>query len=223
MVELLCVIAVIGILASILIPTVSGARLAANKAKTRTQFAQWSAAFEAYRQEYGSYPQFFTSGAQKLINQGATTTPAGNHLFHDTLAGAHRDGSILTGAVTGTPVPALGQNTRRIRFVSFSDSDFVTPGDVTSGYNTAAQQWFIRDAFHNTSIAVIADANLDGVINGRDSTGGFPAVTVAGGTLTIRPTTVVTTGTTGGTHAGVIFYSAPPGASTEADLIVSWK
>jgi hypothetical protein len=24
-------------------------------------------------------------------------------------------------------------------------------------------------------------------------------------------------------HAGVIFYSAPPGATTEADLILSWK
>jgi prepilin-type N-terminal cleavage/methylation domain-containing protein len=223
LIELLTVVAIIGILAAILIPTAGGARRAANKAKTRAQFAQWTAAFEAFRQEYGSYPQLFTTGAQKLVNQGATTTASGNHLFHDLLAGTRRDGSQLTGATTGNPVPALGQNPRRVRFLSFTDSDFVTQADVTAGYNTAGQLNFIRDAFHNTSIAVITDSNLDGVINGRDASGGYPAVTVAGGTATIRPTTVVTTGNTGGIHAGVIFYCAPPDATTEADLIMSWK
>ncbi|HVS51666.1 MAG TPA: type II secretion system protein [Opitutaceae bacterium] len=223
LIELLTVMAIIGILAAILIPTAGGARRAANKAKTRAQFAQWTTAFEAFRQEYGSYPQLFTNGTQKLVNQGATTTANGNHLFHDLLAGVHRDGSQLTGATTGTPVPAAGQNPRHIRFVNFTDSDFVTQADVTAGDNTAAQLNFIRDAFHNTSIAVVTDSNLDGVINGRDASGGYPPVTVAGGTTTIRPTTVVTTGNTGGIHAGVIFYSAPPGATTESDLIMSWK
>ena len=36
-------------------------------------------------------------------------------------------------------------------------------------------------------------------------------------------TGLVPVGTTGGVHAGVIFYSAPPGSTTEADLILSWK
>jgi hypothetical protein len=152
-------------------------------------------------------------------------------LFHDLLAGVRRDGSALTGATTGNPVPALGQNTRRVRFYNFTDNDFVTQADVTNGYNTAAQLNVIRDAFHNTSIGVITDTNLDGVINGRDSTGGYPPVTVGGGTTIIRPTgtgqsttnTGLTTATTGGIHAGVIFYCAPPGATTETDLIMSWK
>ena len=227
LIELLTVIAILGILAAILIPTTAGARTAAYKAKTRSQFSQWTTAFESFKQEYGTYPQLFTNGAQKLINQGATTQLTGNHLFHDLLAGVRRDGSALTGATTGTPVPALGQNTRRIRFYSFTDADFVTQAEVTSGVNTAAQLNFIRDAFHNTSIAVVTDANLDGVINGRDTTGGYPSVTVAGGTVAIRPTgtgtSPVTTATTGGVHAGVIFYCAPPGAATEADFILSWR
>jgi type II secretory pathway pseudopilin PulG len=222
-VELLTVMAVIGILAAIVVPTVSGARTAANKARTRAQFSQFGSAFEQFRQEYGAYPQLYTNAAQKLVNQGATTQASSNHLFHDVLVGVHRDGSALPPATTGTPTPAAAQNTRRIRFMSFTESDFVTAADVAAGRNTNAQLNFIRDPFYNTSIAVVTDSNLDGVINGRDSTGGFPPVTVAGTTTTIRPTTVVTTGTTGGTHAGVIFYCAPPGATTENDLLLSWK
>jgi len=223
LIELLTVVAIIGILAAILIPTTSGARVAANKAKTRAQFSQWGTAFENYKQEYGTYPGLFTNGAQKLVNQGATTQITGNHLFHDILVGKRRDASQLTGATTGNPLPAIAQNTRRISFVSFTDSDFVLAGDVTAGRNTNAQLNFIRDAFYNTSIAVVTDSNLNGVINGQDATGGYPSVTVAGATTTIRPTTIVTTAQTGGIHAGVIFYSAPPGATTENDLITSWK
>ena len=224
LIELLAVVAVIGILASILVPTLSSARTAANKARTRTQFSQWAAAFENFRQEYGSYPQLYPQGAQHLVNQNASTNAQAEHLFHDTLTGHRRDPSgTWPAATTRNPPMPQAQNTRRTQFVSFTDNDFVLAADVTSGLNTAAQLNFIRDGFHNTSIAVIADANLDGVINGRDATGGYPTVTVFGATNTIRPTTVVTTGTTGGIHAGVIFYSAPPGASTEADLLMSWK
>ena len=231
LIELLTVVAVIGILAAILIPTVSSAQVSAKKAKTRAQFSQWAAGFEQFRQEYGTYPQLFPNAAQKLVNQGATTQATGNHLFHDVLAGVRRDGSPLAGAITGTPTPAIAQNPRRIRFVSFTDQDFVTQGDVSSGRAAPAQLNFIRDAFHGTSIAVITDTNLDGLINGRDTGGAYPLVTVAGGTTTIRPSGTgasttnfgITTATTGGIRAGVIFYSAPPGASSENDLLMSWR
>lgn len=232
LIELLTVMAIIAILASILIPTTSGARVAADKARTRAQFSQWGAAFESFRQEYGQYPQLYTAAAQKLVNQNASTTLSGTHLFHDTLAGVRRDTQALTGATTGTPTPAIGQNLRRIRFINFTDSDFVLQADVNAGRATASQLNFIRDAFYNTSIAVITDTNLDGVINGRDSSGGYPGVVVAGGTTTLRPSgtgtnttsTGLTTATTGGIHAGVIFYCAPPGATNvDSDLLMSWK
>lgn len=225
LIELLAVVAIIGILAAILVPTLSYARTAANKARTRSQFSQWASAFEAFRQEYGTYPQLYPNGAQKLVNQSASVTATQEHLFHDTLTGHRRDPSgTWPAATTRNPPMPQAQNTRRIQFCAFTDNDFVLASDVTNGYNTNAQLNFIRDGFHNTSIAVITDANLDGVINGRDATGGFPAVTVAGGTLTIRPlTTDLPTGTTGGVHAGVIFYSAPPNSTTGADLIMSWK
>jgi prepilin-type N-terminal cleavage/methylation domain-containing protein len=224
LIELLTVVAIIGILAGILVPTIAGARTAANKAKSRAQFAQWTAAFEAFRQEYGTYPQFSASGAQHLVNAIATTEPGGNHLFHDVLAGVHRDGSQLSGATTGNPTPALGQNTRRIRFVNFAEGDFVTLADVDAGRASATQLNFIRDAFFNTQIAVVTDSNLDGVINSTDSPGGYPAVLPPDGTTALRPSSTDLPATaTGGVHAGVIFFSAPPGATSSADLIMSWK
>lgn len=226
LIELLAVVAIIGILAAILVPTLGSARTAANKARTRTQFSQWAAAFENFRQEYGSYPQLYPNGAQKLVNQGASTTATQEHLFYDTLTGRKRDptGTWRT-VTTRTPPLPEAQNTRRIQFVSFTDNDMVTQADVTNGYNTNAQLNFIRDGFHNTSIAVITDANLDGVINITDATGGYPRVTPASGTTTaLTPlTTDLPTGRTGGVHAGVIFYSAPPDAANGADLIMSWK
>ena len=225
LIELLTVITIIGILAAILIPTAGSARTSANRAKTRVQFSQWAAGFEVFRQEYGTYPQLSPNGAMKLVNPpGTSINPQQVHLFHDTLTGRRRDPAGTWPTTTaGTPPPPQAQNTRRIQFVSFTDSDFVTTGDVSAGYNPNNQLWLIRDAFHNTSIAVVADSNLDGVVNGRDTTGGFPGVLPVGLPNTIRPTTVVTTGQTGGIHAGVIFYCAPPGATTENDLIMSWR
>ena len=108
LIELLAVIAVIGILTSILIPTIGGARVAANKAKTRTQFSQWGTAFEAFRQEYGNYPQFATNGPQKDVNPpGTATQTTGNHLFHDLLAGTRRDGDGDRDAHAGTTARGL--------------------------------------------------------------------------------------------------------------------
>ena len=76
LIELLTVVAIIGILAAIIIPTAGGARKSANKAKVRAQFGAWTSAFEAFRQEYGAYPQLSATGAQKLVNPLGTSTNA---------------------------------------------------------------------------------------------------------------------------------------------------
>ena len=145
--ELLSVLAILGILAALIFPSVGAARRSATKAKTRVQFAQWTAAIESFRSEYGYYPAF---DAGHLVNGGATAT---DHLFHDILAARKRDGTAL---VPGGA--AALQNRKLIPFYSFSDSDF-TPGNL------------IRDAFDNTAIAVLVDRDLDGVIRqGADFT-----------------------------------------------------
>ena len=90
LIELLTVIAVIGILAAIIIPTVGGARDSATRAKTKAQFSQWATAMESYRQEYGFYPDIATGGlvdadkfaaeltGRTLTGQAISTTTYGN-------------------------------------------------------------------------------------------------------------------------------------------------
>jgi prepilin-type N-terminal cleavage/methylation domain-containing protein len=194
LIELITVIAVIGILAAILIPTVSGVRHAANKATARVQFKQWAAALEAFRSEYGYYPAL---DASNKVNGGATPT---DHLFHDALAGRRRDGSAL---VSGS-VPAL-QNPRLVSFYRFPESDF---SSADSG-----PPELLCDAFGNTDIAVIVDRNLDGVITLADCGGSLPAVT---GHQPEFPAN--------GVRLGVVFYSAAPSGATEVpEFILSWK
>ena len=232
LIELLTVIAIIGILAAILIPTASSARTAANKARTRAQFAQWAGAIEAFRQEYGFYPTFETSGAgQNKVNgntAGGTNLTA-VHRFYETLVGTRRDGSALPTTTTGTPPPPQAQNTRRIPFITFTDSDLV-PASLAATDPLASKRGLIRDAFDNTDIVVLVDRNLDGRIMSGGATGDvttLPFVSPPDSTtIRLQPaTTDFQTGTaqTAGVRAGVIFYCAPPKSTTASDLLMSWK
>lgn len=198
--ELLSVIAIIGVLAALIFPAVRSARVSANKARTKVQFNQWSAALEGFRGEYGYYPAFDQAA---LVNGGATTAITGDHLFHDILAGRKRDGTPLPPAG-----PAATQNRKLISFYSFSEADFTNASSPTPN--------LLRDAFDTTEIAVLVDKNLDGVIRiGSD----YPSLPAVGG-LTPSTTDFPVTGV----RAGVLFYAPAPGAeANNPEFIFSWK
>lgn len=198
--ELLSVMAILGVLAALIFPAVRSARVSANKARTKVQFSQWAAALEGFRGEYGYYPAFDPAA---LVNGGASTAITGDHPFHDILAGRKRDGSPLL--PTG---PAATQNRKHISFHSFSDSDFT---DASS-----PRPNLLRDAFDNTEIAVLVDRNLDGVIRiGSD----YPALPAVGGLTPSAADFPVT-----GVRANVLFYAPAPGAdATNPGFIFSWK
>jgi prepilin-type N-terminal cleavage/methylation domain-containing protein len=234
LIELLTVIAIIGILAAILVPTTSSARTAAKKAKTRGQFAQWGAAIEAFRQEYGYYPTFETTGAGLNKVNGNTvggTNLAATHRFYETLVGTRRDGVALPTTMTGTPLPPQAQNLRRIQFITFTEADLVPVATTDTSLST--KRGLIRDAFDNTDIAVLVDRNLDGSIKvggtGGDSISTLPTVTAVDNTgirlapLNSGTTPDIPTTAQGGLRVGVLFYCLPPGARTTSDFIFSWK
>lgn len=198
--ELLSVIAIIGVLAALIFPGVRAARAAANKARTKVQFNQWAAAIEGFRSEYGFYPAFHSTG---LVNGGATSAPGGDHLFHDILAGRKRDASALL--ATGA---AATQNRKLIEFFSFGSADLTDAASPVPN--------LVRDAFDNTEIAVLVDRNLDGVIRiGSD----YPALPAVNG---LTPAT--TDFPASGIRAGVIFYAPAPSAdAANPAFIFSWK
>lgn len=138
--ELLSVIAILGILAALLFPGLSSARRSAVRAKMKVQFAQWTAASESFRNEYGHYPLCDPGG---LVNGGVTET---DHLFYDLLAGRKRSGAAL-------PVDdvALVQNRKRIAFHAFGDDELTSDG-------------LVCDVSGNTALAVLTDRDLDGII-----------------------------------------------------------
>lgn len=117
LIELLTVIAILGILAAILVPTVGGARDSARRAKTKAQFNQWAAAMELFRQEYGYYPDIATNG--KLDTAKFATELGGR-----TLAGA--------------PPGAESANRKAIAFYSLATDELSDAGDaVVDGFGNA--------------------------------------------------------------------------------------
>lgn len=202
--ELLTVMTVLAILVAILLPSLGAARKSAQRAQTKARFAQWSAAIEAFRREYGGYPQFDPSA---LVNGSAGST--GEHAFHDLLAGAARDGADLA-ATSST----LQQNRRRVAFHRFADGEF-------------ADGNLLCDAGENTSIAVLVDRNLDGAIRVGGANADYeilPPVAFVDGTLAGPPVgTAPGDFPAQGLRAGVAFYAPAPGASaTMRDFVVSW-
>ncbi len=217
--ELLTVVVILAVLAAILIPTLGGGRNAALRAQTRVQFSQWAAAFESHRQEYGSYPPFPSRRASALINEGVTADPRASHWFHDALAGVRRDGT----SVAPDSSTEYSPNSRGIRFHFFHSGELVGPADVAAGHNSSDDLNLIRDAFHHTSIAVVVDANRDGMITAADVPEGLPAVAAPDGGPELSPSGLGEGTSAAAIRAGVIFYTAGPGATTADDLILSWR
>lgn len=203
-IELLTVVAVIGILLTILIPTLGKVQENAKKTKTRVQFSQWATAIEGFRQEYGYYPNFDSTNK---VNAG---TGGAAYLFQELLSGRPATGALPFSS--GEKDSSTVQNKRHIGFYSFGN-DEIGAGKVV-------------DAFGNTDIAVLVDKNLDGRITKptgdttTDDYPSFPAVGMgASPTGAFLPTSDKLPAD--GIRAGVIFYSAGAGTSN-SDVVTSW-
>ena len=137
------VIAIIGILAGILIPTVGAVRTQANLAASKAQLSNYVTAITMFKGEYGYYP---FPNAQ--TNNGANINSLSDD-FIETLSGRNDSGETVS----------TGGNRRRIAFHSFSESEFLLKDDDTLDYN------IIADRFNNTQIFIAIDGDGDGDVS----------------------------------------------------------
>lgn len=207
LVELLAVIAIVGILSAVLVPSVTSARAAAAKAQTRVRFNQWTNALESFRTEYGFYPVL---DASNLVNPvGQSSDAATTHLFHDILTARRRDRSLLPALTASTLATAPeSQNRKLMVFHSFSEAEIGLPDSPVPN--------LIQDAAGNTEIAILMDRNLDGVIDHSDYGPTLPLV------RGMRPGSGDFPDA--GIRVGVIFYASSPDATVERpSFVFSWK
>jgi prepilin-type N-terminal cleavage/methylation domain-containing protein len=152
LIELLMVIAIVGILAGILIPTVGLVRENANVAASKSQISQYLTAIQSFKSEYGYYP--FTdllNGEGELDLSDAQKSKQ----FIETLSA--RD---LT---TFSPVTE-GGNRRRIQFYTFTENE-IADGQGTSAVNT------VVDRFGNNQIRIVFDLDNNGSVSVPDPEG----------------------------------------------------
>jgi prepilin-type N-terminal cleavage/methylation domain-containing protein len=146
LVELLMVIAIIGILAGILIPAVGAVRRQAKIAASKSQLSNYITAIQMFKSEYGYLP-FITSPSDETIDL-SNAGESGD--FIETLSG--RDPS------TGNSVET-GGNRRGISFHSFSESEFFINASDTASDDELA------DSFNNQNIFIELDGDGDGRVD----------------------------------------------------------
>ena len=154
LIELLMVIAIIGILAGILIPTVGAVRTQANLAASRAQLSNYVNAIQMFKVEYGFLP-FVSGSSDEKVNLSSVSECKE---FMETLSAR----SSTTGRILTTPV---GGNRRLISFLTFSESEFFLDD------NDQVDPTQIADRFNNTKITIVIDGNGDQRVTVKDSNG----------------------------------------------------
>jgi prepilin-type N-terminal cleavage/methylation domain-containing protein len=153
LIELLTVIAIIGILAGILIPTVGLVKQKATIATSKARISQYLSAIESFKGEYKYYP--FSS---ELDSDGQLdlSVVAKSKIFIETLSARELSSP-------GTTV-SEGGNRRRIQFYTFSEDE------IADGTETSAADLLI-DGFGNNKIFIVFDHDNDGEVTVPDPDG----------------------------------------------------
>ncbi len=147
LVELLTVIAVIGILLALLIPAVGAVRTSVAKSETRSRFAQYATAYELFRADHGYYP---TMG----VGQAEFALKGNNAVFVETLTGRTLDGAPAAEAY------ARQANPRGARYHRF--------GSGERGAKDSPYAGEIVDGLGNPHLHVVVDDDLDGLVEAED-------------------------------------------------------
>ena len=151
LIELLTVIAIIGILASILIPSVNTVRKNVNIAASKAALSQYVNAIQSFRSEYKFYPfSDLISGTSEVLDLSSARN---SETFIKTLSARNPSDNESVGE---------GGNRRRIRFYEFSEPEFFTDADGV------VQNTQLADRFNNKKIFIAIDTDGDGEIEVPD-------------------------------------------------------
>lgn len=167
LIELLTVIAIIGILAGILVPAVGQVRKKTAIATSKAKIAQYVTALEGFKAEYGYFPFTQDLDANGLIE---LNSPRISKKFVETLSA--RSIKDANRSVSGEG------NRRRIQFYVFTDaeiSDGLEYDDIKA--NT------VIDSFGNNKICFVFDHNGDGVLKVPDPEGSNKEIKEIRGTV----------------------------------------
>ena len=146
LIELLTVIAIIGILAAIIVPAVGTVQTNAKIAASKTVISNYLKAIESFKGKYKFYPF-----ADKIIEEKFDLSMDENcTLFIETLAA--RD--VETYAKT-----AAGGNRNQIEFYGFGNNEYYV--DSSTGGVDATK---LADRFNNRKIIIVIDADGDGKV-----------------------------------------------------------
>lgn len=130
LIELLTVIAIIGVLAGITFGVVKGVQNRAAISQARTELATLAQALEAYKRQYGDYPQTGQSAVTDPSTADPTTTSVEGRLFN-----------ALLGKV-GPRLDAIqGKQFLEASKFTLKNTNLPTPGNDTSVANGFVDPW----------------------------------------------------------------------------------
>lgn len=185
LVELLTVIAIIGVLAAALFPAIGGIRKRARQASAQTAFTQWAGGITRYKQVYGFYPNINPPYRTTVDTVHTLEQQAVNQRFVMAISGRMPTGTALS------PENRKALNKNAEEFCAFGKDDF----ESHEGFTDTSM---LIDRFANRKIRVILDTDSNTSIrNISDIPGGAASVPAD-----IRAITLAT-----GIPARVIIYT----------------
>ena len=146
LVELLTVIAIIGVLAAALFPAIGGIRKRARQASAQTAFTQWAGGITRYKQVYGFYPNIGQNYQTNTDSLHLLEAQAVNQRFVMAISGRMPTGTALS------PENRKALNKNAEEFCAFGKDDF----ESQDGFTDTSM---LVDRFANRKIRVIFDTD----------------------------------------------------------------
>ena len=201
LVELLVVIGIIAVLASLLLPAMTGAMKRADIAKARNDMASIVAAIKAFYSEYARWPTPNTNGLNDHVFKGKEGAAAGNPRIHKQIMDILR-------AIDTT------NNPKKIVFLEIPQKSMEGTDRLNAVY--VASDGYFLDPWENPYI-IVMDSDYDNQIGGFSGYLDYPALDAY--VKSLAPTGA--DGTFPGVTVGVMSFGPNPGQTTNSFLI-SW-